>query len=91
MLSNQTSRVYCDIYDIDGAIHSLQNAAISLVDDDRVMESRECFGAALALTIIATVPCKTQADFMAVFMSRLTGEPQKASQWEVATNDQHND
>lgn len=83
MFSNQTSRVYCDLGDLDGGVRVLHRQASELMDAGRTDEAWECMGAALALTIIATTPCKTQADFMANFMARLLDEPQKANAWEV--------
>lgn len=83
MFSNQTSRVYCDLEDLEGGVRVLHRQASELMAAGREDEAWQCMGAALALTIIATTPCKTQADFMADFMARLLNEPQKASSWAV--------
>lgn len=84
MFSNQTTRVYSDMTDLEGAIHALNRQAVKLNDEGHSNDAWQCLGAARALMIMATTRLNTQADFMAVFMAQLLDEPQKARDWKAA-------
>ena len=83
MLSNQTSRVYCDIEDMAYLEDMLSDLAEGHEGDVASM----CAGAALAVDILARNRLQTAADFVAVFTARATGTPQRADNWKIGLTD----
>lgn len=83
MLSNQTSRVYCDIEDLNYLADMLADAA----DGHEPGMAWACAGAALAVDILAHNRLQYAADFMAVFTSRLTETRQTSGAWGAEITD----
>lgn len=83
MLSNQTSRVYCDIEDMD----YLEDMLLDLAEAHEGELADVCKGAALAVHLLANNRLNTAADFMAVFTSRATGTVQRGNAWKLEITD----
>ena len=83
MLSNQTSRVYCDVQDMD----YLADMLWDLAEASEGPLAQQCAGAALAVDILSRNRLNTAADFMAVFTSRATGTCQRSRAWGLEITD----
>lgn len=65
MLSNQTSRVYCDDYDLQGVLNVLERR---IADADRSHDQAMVdIGAHTAISLLKNHKLATQADFFAVY------------------------
>ena len=65
MLSSQTSRVYCDDYDLQGVLNVLERR---IVDADRTHDQAMVdIGAHMVISLLKNHKLATQADFFAVY------------------------
>ena len=74
MFANQTSRVYCDAEDLEGALNVLSRR-IKEADDDRAKWA--CVGARITIECMMLHRLNTQADYFTVFDRLFESEIEK--------------